>query len=156
VTFAPPPSRTIDPPAERAIPLDDDDEAKRRALLAKLRDDRKDLVRVAGVVRDLAETLEVAQNSLAMLRGSLRWLALAGGVAALTMSMRARRRTSVFLLTGVSLFLVQRWLSHPVRHGLATSSHPVVVGHSAATMPSPLSSSGRNAVTPPSARPGAA
>jgi hypothetical protein len=127
VTLAPP-SRPIDPPARRAITLEDEDAAKRRALLARLRDDRKDMVRVAGVVRDLAETFEVAQSSLAILRKSLRWLALAGGVAALTVSMRTRRRPPVLLLTGLSLYLVQRWLSHPVRHGLATAAHPVVVG----------------------------
>jgi hypothetical protein len=135
------------------IKPEDEDAAQRRVLLAKLVDDRKDLVRVAGAVRELAETFEVAQSSLAMLRRSLRWLALLGGVAALTASMRSGRRPPVLLLTGLSLYLAQRWLSHPVRDGLATSAHPVWVGSARAAARPPLAPSRRPALAPAPARP---
>lgn len=139
MTFVPSdPPMALGSSTPRAATPGNDDEAKREALLAKLRDDRKDLERVAGVVRDVAETFEVAQHSLAILRGSLRWLALVGGVAAVTMAVRTRRRPPALLLTGLSLYLVQRWLSHPVRHGLATAPHPVIVGKAGpADAPSP-------------------
>ena len=117
MTFVPSdPPMALGSSTPRAATPGNDDEAKREALLAKLRDDRKDLERVAGVVRDVAETFEVAQHSLAILRGSLRWLALVGGVAAVTMAVRTRRRPPALLLTGLSLYLVQRWLAHRVRH----------------------------------------
>lgn len=125
-----------------------DDDAKRDALLAKLRDDRKDFERVAGVVRDVAETFEVAQHSLAILSRSLRWLALVGGVAAVTVAVRTRRRPSGLLLTGLSLYLVQRWLSHPVRQGLATAAHPVIVGSAAPAEPPSLPHRGAIAPSP--------
>lgn len=128
--------------------IENPDAARRRALIGRLRDDRQDLVRLAHAMRELAETLEVAQGSLAILRRSLRWLALVAGVAALTVSARTGRRGSALLLTGLSLLLVQRWLSHPVRRELATATHPVVVGPVAASHrpPRPIAS------PPPAAR----
>ncbi|MGH8515935.1 MAG: hypothetical protein ACREUE_00605 [Panacagrimonas sp.] len=114
------------------VRLEDEDEARRFALLGRLHEDRQDLVRVAGVVRELAETFEVAQSSLSMLRRGLHWLALAGGAAALTLSLRTHRRPPALLLTGLTLYLVQRWLSRPVRHGPASATHPVVGGSSPA------------------------
>lgn len=105
-------------------PLDDEDAAKRQALIGQLRDDRQDLVRVANVVRDLAETLEVAQGSLTILSRVLRWAALVGGVAALTISVRRRKPAPTLMLTGLSLFMAYRWVSHPVRHELVAPSAP--------------------------------
>jgi hypothetical protein len=122
------------PPA-RAL-VQDEDAAKRQALIGRLRDDRQDLVRVANAVRDLAETLEAAQGSLAALRRALRWLVLVGGVAALTVSVRTRRRPPALLLTGVSLVLVQRWLSPPARREQPRARPPI--GVEGATVPPPL------------------
>lgn len=129
MTFAPPdPSQT----GASAPPADDDDQTKRQALLGRLRDDRQDLVRVAGAVRDLAETLEVAQSSLAHLRRALHWVALVGGVAALTVSVRTRRRPPALVLVGISLYLARRWLAHPTRAKLASARPLPVVGPLAA------------------------
>lgn len=143
MSVAPPSPSTLAHPARAAV--EDDDAARRQALLGRLRDDRRDLVRIAVVVRELAETFEVAQGSLAIIRRSLRWLALVGGVAALTLSLRTGRRPPALLLTGLSLYLVQRWLSHPVRRELAAATQPVVVGPVAA------SSVRRYEIAPPAA-----
>ena len=133
MTFAPPSAPPGTPPSPGA-PAQDEDAARRRELIDKLRDDRHDLVRVAGIARELAETLEVAQDSLSVLRRGLRWLALVGGVAALTVSVRTGRRPTALLLTGLSLVLVERWLSHPVRRELAGAKRPVIVGPNATAM----------------------
>lgn len=142
-------SLPLQPTSGQVSPLaqvsEDEDVARRRALLDRLHDDRQDLVRVAGVVRNLAERFEVAQSSLSMLRRGLHWLALAGGAAALTISVRTGRRTPVLLLTGLSLYLAQRWLSNPVRPelgraavGTGTSTlHPPVYRHAIAPVSKP-------------------
>ena len=132
MTFAPPGATPVAAPPGANV--DDADAVRRRDLLDKLRDDRQDLVRVAGIARDLAETFEVAQGSLAIMRRALRWLALVGGVAALTVSVRTGRRPPALLLAGLSLVLAQRWLSHPVRRELAGADRPVVVGPGAASV----------------------
>lgn len=110
----------------------------RRVLLERLRDDRQDLVRVAGAVRELAQTLEIAQSSLAVLRRALGWLALVGGAATLVLSLRhARRRTPALLLTGLSLVLVRRWLSHPARDDRAVAAATPFAPRHAIAAPAP-------------------
>ncbi|MCC2658072.1 MAG: hypothetical protein K0Q76_3180 [Panacagrimonas sp.] len=131
MTFAPPSAQPVASSPGTAL---DDDTSRRRELLGKLRDDRQDLVRVAGIARDLAETFEVAQGSLVIMRRSLRWLALIGGVAALTVSVRTGRRPPALLLAGLSLVIAERWFSHPVRRELARADRPVVVGPAAASV----------------------
>jgi hypothetical protein len=102
----------------------DEDARARQQLIGRLRDDRQDLVRVAHAARELAETLDAAQGSLAVLRRTLRWLTLVGGVAAITWSVRSRRRPPALLLSGVSLYLLRRWLaaSPPPRRPIASGA----------------------------------
>lgn len=116
------------------VRLEDQDLVQRRELLGRMHEDRKDLVRVAGVVRELAETFEVAQSSLAIVRRGLHWLALVGGAAALTFSVRTGRRAPVLLLTGLSLYLAQRWLSNPIRHEVVGTA----AGSATSTLDSPV------------------
>lgn len=84
----------------------------RQEILARVSEDRADLVRVANSVREIAETVEAAQTTLAFTRRSLRWLLLAGSAAALTVwitSARGRRPPSA-LVVGLSMPLLRRWL----------------------------------------------
>lgn len=86
------------------------DAIKRRLLLEKLRDDRADLVRVAHTVREIAETVETAQITLAFSRRSLRFLLLAGSAAALTLWLTNGRRSRAALYACLSMQVVRRWL----------------------------------------------
>lgn len=84
-----------------------DDDPRRRELIGRLSEDREELMRAAGAVR---EKLAVAQDSLAFVRRGVRWVLVFGGLAALAVSIRNGRRPPL-LLTGLSLYLLQRWLS---------------------------------------------
>ena len=99
-------------PAPAPKPRDptDPEAMRREALLEKLRDDRADMVKVATVVRELAQTVEVAQNTLALTRRSLRWLLLAGSAAALTVWLTNGRRPHRALFAGLSMQALHRLL----------------------------------------------
>ena len=98
-----------------------DDDPRRRELIGRLSEDREELMRAAGAVR---EKLAVAQDSLAFVRQGMRWLLMFGGLAAVAVSISKGRRPPL-LLTGLSLFLVQRWVSS-LRAPSAATTRPAL------------------------------
>ncbi len=82
----------------------------RQLLLSKLSDDRADLRRVANSVREIAQTVEAAQSTLAITSRTLRWLLLAGSAAAFALWLSDGRRPSSALMAGLSMQLLRRWL----------------------------------------------
>ena len=119
--------RVIDgtPPGQEQAPALVSDAMKRQLLLEKLRDDRADLIKVATKVREIAETVETAQITLAITRRGLRFVLLAGSVAALTYWITNGRRSHSTLFAGLSMQVLHRWLK-PTRGRAAPSQkkHP--------------------------------
>ena len=97
-------------PSTASPDLSDPEAVRRRLLLDKVRDDRADMVKVVNAVREIAQTVEVAQSTLAMTRRSIRWLLLAGSAAAFTLWLTNGRRPRSALLAGLSMQAFHRVL----------------------------------------------
>lgn len=99
------------------------DQLARHRLLEKLRDDRADLVLMANKVRDIAQTVETAQATLAFSRRALRFLLLAGSVAAFSLWLSNGRRPRSALLAGVSMHVIRLWLKPAPERGPARTKN---------------------------------
>lgn len=107
------PAPLFDPPAATG----------REQLLTRLDQDRRELATVAAQLRGPVQALETARNALVFTGKSLRWIGLAGNLAAIAMSLGKGRRPPITLLLGASVQLLGAWWNRAASDAPAKLRH---------------------------------